>query len=262
MTALDASWMFHRAWGASQAQNGFGDSQRHLNFARSNLNKSLTRIAKELEEWVSQGGEARLVAGMDSGKTWRHELYLPYKANRPQLSPYKRQFIYEEAPRAMEKAGVELFNSPGFEGDDVLATIALKSRNAGWDVSILASDFDLFQVVGTGIKVVTPKKDRSGYEALDAIGVVKRIGVLPERIPLYKAIAGDTSDNISGVRGFGAVAAKRIATKYVSAAHLYASLSDFTNGERDSLERNKDSVLLFERLCTLEYDCPVKGVSL
>ncbi|MDE9450865.1 DNA polymerase I [Aliiroseovarius sp. Z3] len=133
-----------------------------------------------------------------SGKSFRNDMYPLYKANRPpapeELVP---QFpLTRDATRAFNIACIE---KEGFEADDIIATLAKRANEAGGRVTILSSDKDLMQLVGGGVEMLDPMKNkRIGVE-----GVEEKFGVGPDRVVDVQALAGDSVDNVPGAPGIG-----------------------------------------------------------
>ena len=132
------------------------------------------------------------------GKTFRSDIYPEYKANRPpapeDLVP---QFpLTRDATRAFNLACIE---EVGFEADDIIATLAVKARDAGARVTIISSDNDLMQLVGGGIEMLDAmKNNRIGVEQVE-----DKFGVAPERVIDVQSLAGDSVDNVPGAPGIG-----------------------------------------------------------
>ncbi|MBP7149384.1 MAG: DNA polymerase I [Acidobacteria bacterium] len=159
-------------------------------------------------------------------KTYRDDLFAEYKANRqgppPELEP---QF-----PLAMEACGVlgwPVLVAPGFEADDVIATLARQAEAEGLQVVIVTSDKDLYQLVGESVVVLNPaKEDR----ILDAAGVEEVFGVRPDQVVDVLALMGDAIDNVPGVPGVGEKTAKTLVRRYgtldrvLERAHSFAEL--------------------------------------
>jgi DNA polymerase-1 len=133
-----------------------------------------------------------------SGKTFRSDIYPEYKANRPPAPEDLRpQFpLTRDATRAFNIACIEV---EGFEADDIIATLARQADEAGGRVTILSSDKDLMQLVGGGVEMLDPMKNkRIGVE-----GVEEKFGVGPNRVVDVQALAGDSVDNVPGAPGIG-----------------------------------------------------------
>ena len=156
------------------------------------------------------GGEDRathLAVIFDKGShTFRNDLYDAYKANREEMPEDLRPQIplTREATRAFNVACEEM---EGFEADDIIATLCRQAREAGGRVTIVSSDKDLAQLVNDSVEIVRPGMQGKPDERLDIEGVRARFGVPPERMIDLQAIAGDTIDNVPGVKGIGAPSA-------------------------------------------------------
>ncbi len=151
-----------------------------------------------------------VAVAFDLGReVFRHERFADYKAQRPPTPPdLLAQIPY--AKRVCEVLGVPRIELEGYEADDVIATAATRAREAGFEVVVVASDKDLYQLVGDGVSVLNPARD----ERLDAAGVTRRFGVPPERVPDVLGLMGDAVDNIPGVPGVGQKTALAAVTVY------------------------------------------------
>ena len=129
------------------------------------------------------------------GKTFRHEMFKDYKANRP---PMPQDLVDQIEPiyKIIKALGVKVISVTGVEADDVIGTLASQAEKKKLDVVISTGDKDLTQLVGDHIKVVNTMTN----ELLDAEGVEKKFGIPPDLIVDYLALMGDSSDNIPGVR--------------------------------------------------------------
>ncbi|WP_424939429.1 DNA polymerase I [Aliiroseovarius sp. S253] len=144
-----------------------------------------------------------------SGKTFRSDIYPEYKANRPPAPEDLRpQFpLTRDATRAFNIACIEV---EGFEADDIIATLARQANEAGGRVTILSSDKDLMQLVGGGVEMLDPMKNkRIGVE-----GVEEKFGVGPNRVVDVQALAGDSVDNVPGAPGIGIKTAALLINEY------------------------------------------------
>jgi DNA polymerase-1 len=138
------------------------------------------------------------VAFDPAGPVFRNEAYADYKANRPPIpEDLVAQFPYTK--KVCEVLGVPVLEREGFEADDVIATLTERARQEGFEVVVVASDKDLLQLVGEGVTVFDPVKERR----LDPAGVVESFGVPPEHVLDVLGLMGDSVDNIPGVPGVG-----------------------------------------------------------
>ncbi len=183
-------------------------------------------------------------------ETFRREIYPGYKANReampedltPQI-PYIRQIL--------QALHIPLLEAPGFEADDVIATLARRYAAQGIEVTVVTGDKDLMQIVGEGIALLdTMKEKRSGPQE-----VLERFGVPPELVPDVLGLAGDTSDNIPGVPGIGEKTAADLVRRFGSLEGVLTWQS-LVNGKkrRESLHAHGDQARLSKRLATLRHD--------
>ena len=152
----------------------------------------LYRLTKE---WKAE----RIACIMDApGKTFRHEMYAEYKANRPPIDPDLREQI-EPAKEFITAFGWPLICQSGVEADDVIATLTEQAKKEGMKVVIASGDKDLTQLVGDDVTMFDGMRDK----LYDRAAVQKKFGVAPEHMRDYLALVGDTSDNIPGVKNVG-----------------------------------------------------------
>lgn len=144
------------------------------------------------------------------GVTFRDEIFEDYKATRPPPPP-DIPYQIEKAKELSACMGVPQFEVEGFEADDILATLAVKLKKHG-DVYIATSDKDLLQLIGDNVFVYDAYRD----EIINRAKVSEKYGVLPEQIPMYLALTGDTIDNVPGVPGIGPKRAREIIKKYTN----------------------------------------------
>ncbi|MCK4538634.1 MAG: DNA polymerase I [Candidatus Krumholzibacteria bacterium] len=148
-------------------------------------------------------------------ETGRHQQYEEYKANREPM-PDDMQHQIPVIVELMEALGVPVLFAPGYEADDIIATLAKEAENDGLDVRIISSDKDLFQLLSDRVKMIRPSKgndleDETGPEYLK-----KRFGLKPSQIGDLLAMMGDSADNIPGVKGIGEKTALSLLVKYGS----------------------------------------------
>jgi DNA polymerase-1 len=142
--------------------------------------------------------------------THRDEAFAAYKQNRPEPPPdLGPQFAL--AWEASEALGWPVVTAPGFEADDIIATLARQAGERGLETVIVTADKDLFQLVGPGVRVMNPMKEG---RSLDEEGVAEVFGVRPDQVRDVLALMGDASDNIPGVPGVGEKTAKSMAARY------------------------------------------------
>ena len=197
--------------------------------------------------------------------TFRHEADETYKAGRaetpenfiPDLKNLQELLIYLNLPA---------ITAPGFEADDVLGTLANKASAAGYQVKILTGDRDLFQLVETEkqISVLYLSSDelrRSGKGKSQEYGpeeVKAKLGILPEQVIDYKALCGDKSDNIPGVKGIGDKTALQLLEAYNSLDGIYAAIDEIKGAIKKKLEEGKEAAYHSQRMATIVQDVPLE----
>ena len=178
----------------------------------------------------------QLVATFDRPEpTFRHEMISQYKAGRAETPDILRQQM-GLARQLIETLNVPLVDAPGFEADDVIATLATRAAAGGDDVIVVSGDRDTYQLVeDPHISVLYPKRGVSEYVLYDEAGIEARTGVTPANYPQYAALRGDPSDNLPGVPGVGEKTAAKLINTYGDIDGIYAHLDELSPKLRQSL---------------------------
>jgi DNA polymerase I len=197
-----------------------------------------------------------LAVAFDTGKTFRDDLYPQYKATRAKMPDDLR--IQINRIRQM----VDAFHFPrleveGFEADDVLGTIAFQAVAMGLGVKIITGDRDLLQLVNDRIMVNLAGSKLSEAKDYTAADVVAYLGVKPEQVVDYKALVGDTSDNIPGVAGVGEKTAINLLQTYPTLDDVYAHLADIPARVSTRLQTGRDSAYMSQELARIRTDVKV-----
>lgn len=187
------------------------------------------------------------------GTSFRNELFADYKGTRdappPELTPQFR--LVRDAARAF---GLPVVEVEGYEADDLIAAYAKVARAAGEEVLVVSSDKDLMQLVGPGVAMWDPMKQRQiGREE-----VAEKFGVGPELVRDALALTGDTSDNVPGVPGIGPKTAAQLLQEYGTLEGLLASLDKIKQPKRrESLQANAEQARLSYTLVGLDEEAPL-----
>lgn len=197
--------------------------------------------------------DALVVAFDTPAPTFRHERFEAYKAGRaPTPADFPSQL--NTIKRLLTLLGVTYLEVPGYEADDVIGSLAKQAAEHEVDVEILTSDRDALQLVSERVKVLLP--DASG--AIGPEEVVAKYGVTPDQWVDYRALTGDSSDNIPGVRGIGPVAARGLLNRYDSVPALVARLSDVEPASQARLiEASLADLELSLELSRIDTNAPV-----
>ena len=187
------------------------------------------------------------------GKTFRHEMYKEYKANRP---PMPEDLVKQIEPinSIIKALGIKLVSVEGVEADDVIGTLANEASKLGLDTVISTGDKDMTQLVNEHIRIVNTM---SG-ELLDEDGVEKKFGVKPELIIDYLALVGDTSDNVPGVEKVGPKTAVKWLVDYGNLEGIISNSKKISGKVGENLRNGLDQLLLSKELVTIKKDVPLE----
>jgi DNA polymerase-1 len=194
----------------------------------------------------------------DVGKTFRHEEYKEYKAHRAKMPDELRTQMarIQEIVRALS---IPIIEVEGYEADDVLGTLAQKAENEGVEILIVTGDTDTFQLIDEHTRVLTSRRAFSDTIVYDQQGIEERYGLKPQQLIDYKALVGDTSDNIPGVRGIGDKTATRLLQRYGNVEEIYAHLDEVKSSRfRNALEKGREGAFLSKFLATIVTDVPAE----
>jgi len=190
------------------------------------------------------------------GKTFRHEMYKEYKANRPPM-PDELRVQIEPLHNVVRALGLPLICEPGVEADDVIGTLAKQAAEQGHDVLVSTGDKDMAQLVNDQVTLVNTMTDTK----MDADGVVEKFGVAPHQIIEYLALMGDKSDNIPGVPSVGPKTAAKWLLQYETLDEIISNADEIKGkvGEkfRAHLEQLPMSVDLTTIRCDLELQTSI-----
>ncbi len=168
-----------------------------------------------------------VAVAFDVGKTFRHEMFPEYKGHRERMPDELRTQI-ERIKQVVETLNIPIFTAEGFEADDVLATLARQAEGEGVDSLIVTGDRDILQVVNEHIRVLTSGRQFSDTIIYDPPAVEEKYSLRTDQLIDYKALVGDKSDNIPGVRGIGEKGAVALLQKYGTLEAVYAHLAEVT----------------------------------
>ena len=198
-----------------------------------------------------------LAVAFDRGRTFRHDSYMAYKANRSEM-PDDLRLQFERIEQLLEAFHVPVYSAEGYEADDVLATLARQAEAQGLEVLIVTGDTDTFQLIGPHVRVLTSRRQFADTVIYDTEGIHQRYGLEPKQLVDLKALIGDTSDNVPGVKGIGEKTATALLQRYGSVENLYQHLQEVSSARfRLALEQGRESAFLSKQLVTLVEDVPV-----
>lgn len=189
-------------------------------------------------------------------KTFRNKLSSSYQAQRPETAK-ELTGQFEKARRVLKAFNIPQYEADGFEGDDVIGTLAEQATKKE-EVVIVSGDKDILQLVNEKIKVYLPIVGLANSKLMGVEEVVEKMGVKPNQIDDYKALVGDPSDNYKGVAGIGPKTAINLLKKYGDLKNIYKHLKDVPEQTAQKLEDGKKDCELSKKLATIVKNVPVK----
>ena len=205
-----------------------------------------------------------LVVAFDTAEpTFRHDADATYKAHRDVAPEHFFADLANLQQILRESLDIPLAMAPGFEADDVLGTLANRAAGEGWRVRILSGDRDLFQLVDDNRDIAVlymgggPYAKNSGPLEIRREGVIAKLGVPPEEVVDLKALTGDSSDNIPGVRGVGPKTAIGLLQAHGTLVTVYAQLAGLKPTLRSKLEDGRNNAFHSRMLAEIKLDVPL-----
>ncbi|MBC7805994.1 MAG: hypothetical protein H7145_07570, partial [Akkermansiaceae bacterium] len=203
-----------------------------------------------------------IICAWDKGKTFRHDEYAEYKGTRKTTPPE----LTEQAPLARELVQafrIPTVTAPGFEADDIIGTLAKQGEETGYEVVIVSGDLDALQLVTPHVRVMTTVKGVTDTVIYDETKVEERYGLKPNQLADYRALKGDTSDNIPGVPGVGEKTAATLLQEYGTAENVFANAANIKPPRiQAAIAANEAQIILSKRLAVIVRDVPLPDLDL
>lgn len=241
---LDSNSLMHRAY---HALPNLKSSKGLYTGAIYGFLSILLRLIKEQKP-------THIAAAFDlHGPTFRHEMFKDYKATRKPMDEELRQQV-EPLKELITAMGIKIVSLQGYEGDDILGTL---SKRFDDECIIVTGDRDSFQLVSPTTKVFWTKKGVSDIEVYDEERLLQD-GFTVSQFIDYKALRGDTSDNVPGIPGVGEKTAKQLLEKYGSLDEILAHAAEIPGKLGQNVQNGKDIAILSKELVTINCDVPVE----
>jgi len=190
--------------------------------------------------------------------TFRHDLVADYKAGRSEAPDILRQQM-GLVRQVVDTLRIPIVEAPGFEADDVIATLATEARDRGDEVIVVTGDRDAYQLVEDPlVKVLYNRRGVSDYVLYDEAGIAGRTGVTPALYPQYAALRGDPSDNLPGVPGVGEKTAARLINTYGDLDGVFSHVAECTPKLRENLTAHEPQVRSNALATPLVRDLPLE----
>jgi len=247
LVIIDTFNFLHRAYHA--IPKSFRSSDNTPTNAVYGVCSMLTSVIKETNPDF-------IISALDSkGPTFRSEEFSNYKAHRKELDEelvVQIPIIFE----ALEKFGVEMVVCEGYEADDVIGTLAHK-YDGKYEIYIISNDRDLWQLITPTTFILLPTL-KGGFEKIDQQIAVERLGFDIKHLVDYKALRGDSSDNIPGVHGIGEVGAKKLISSFGTLEDIYSHIDEVTpESTKKKLIESVEIAYQSKRLATIVLDAPL-----
>ena len=197
-----------------------------------------------------------LAVSFDRGLSGRETLYDDYKGTRDKM-PDDLSLQMTRIEQMVQAFNIPVLACDGYEADDVIGTVAKQAVEQGVDVRIVTGDRDLLQLLNTHITVQLPSRKSGPDEVYDEARFIERFGLRPDQLVDKKALEGDTSDNIPGVKGIGEKTAVNLLTQYETLEGIYAHLDEIKGATRTKLEEGQQMAHISRELAQIQYDVPL-----
>lgn len=196
-----------------------------------------------------------ILVAFDKGKTFRHDKYDSYKAGRIEM-PDELKLQFPKAKEVLDAFGIKHFEIDNYEADDIIGTLArIVDEDDEFIATIVSSDKDLLQLISD--EVVVKLLKQSGHIMMDRDEFMKTYQVEPARMVDLKALMGDASDHIPGVKGIGEKTAINLLAKYGTLDNLYANIDSVTGKTKEKLLADKDNAYMSYDLATIYKEVPL-----
>ena len=196
-----------------------------------------------------------ILVAFDKGKTFRHDKYDSYKAGRIEM-PDELKLQFPKAKEVLDAFGIKHFEIDNYEADDIIGTLAkIVDEEDEFVATIVSSDKDLLQLISD--EVVVKLLKQSGHIMMNRDEFMKTYQVEPARMVDLKALMGDASDHIPGVKGIGEKTAINLLAKYGTLDNLYANIDSVTGKTKEKLLADKDNAYMSYDLATIYKEVPL-----
>jgi len=242
---LDGSCFIYRAY---HAIKGLSNSKGIPTNAIYGFTRMLLKLIKE------KNINYMLIAFDSPHPTKRHKVYEEYKITRPETPkdlPLQIDYIKE----IVDAFGIKRIEIPGYEADDIIATMVELLRSAKNEVLLVTLDKDMLQLVSDNVKIYDPFNDL----IIDRDFILKKYGIAPEKLTDFMALVGDSIDNIPGIKGIGDKSASELLKRYGSIDNILKNIEIVKPGRlAELIRKNIDLLKLSKELVILKTDAPVK----
>lgn len=207
---------------------------------------------------IEKQNPVAIVIALDApGKTFRHVEYAEYKGTRKETAD---ELVVQlvEARNLISSLGLPTFELTGYEADDIVGTISRQAEEHGYYTTVVTGDLDALQLVDDYVSVLTPKQGMTETMTYDRQAVIDRYGFGPEFVPDFKALKGDTSDNIPGVPGIGDKGAAELINQFGTIEEMIEKFDQVPPKFQKKIEGNQEQMRKSKWLATIDRKVPVE----
>lgn len=246
---IDGYGLIFRAFYAIQAS---------MNTSTGEPTNAVYGVASMLFNLLNNQQPDYAIMALESGRTFRHDTFEDYKGTRAEM-PNELRVQIGRIRQLIEALDIPIVERELYEADDVIGSLSLQLANQGFEVIVLTGDTDLLQLAGDHVTVYLPGVKRfDDFRQYDTAAVVERYGFGPEFVPDYKALVGDTSDNIPGVPGIGEKTAKALIGAYGPIESIFDHVEEVTpTRAQNALRGNREHALRSKHLATIVRDLEI-----
>ena len=245
IAVIDGNSLMHRAYHAVPPTMNAPDGT-HTN--------AVFGFLSMLFKFIDTAKPDAIFCAFDVGKPkFRLELMEKYKAQRPPMD----QELREQFPvidDVLTALGIPVVKMPGWEGDDILGSIAAQAEARGWDCLLVTGDKDANQLATEHVSIVNTKKGISDIVIYTPAMVQEKYGVSPEQFPDFLGFMGDKVDNIPGVPGIGEKTAAKLLQQYGSMEGVYENVDKLKGKQKENIENNREEAFLSRTIATIVTD--------
>lgn len=250
IAVIDGNSLMHRAFHAIRQPMNAPDGR-----ATNALFGFFNMFVKMVDTFHPDG----VICAFDKGKPRvRMEMLPQYKAQRPPMDPALRE-QFPMVKELLATLDVPVAELEGWEGDDILGTLARRGEAAGYDMYLFTGDRDMYQLTTDHVKIVSTKKGVTDVTIMDPTTVEDLYhGITPELVPDFYGLKGDSSDNIPGVPGIGPKKAAALIVQYGSLDEVIAHADEVPGKMGENLRAHVDDALVSRKVATIRTDAPIE----
>ena len=223
--------------------------------SKGEATNALYGFVNMINKIITEENPSYMAVAFDIGKNFRHEKYTNYKAGRSETP----KDLLEQMPKArilLDAMGIKHLEVENFEADDIIGTLSKKVlEHPDFNATIVSSDKDLLQLINEEVDVKLLKT--KGFIRYNTKTFIDDYGIKPIRMIDLKALMGDPSDNVPGVKGIGEKTALKLLQEYESLENIYNNIDNIKGSVHDKLVNDKESAFFSKEICTIYLDVPL-----